>query len=64
MVSKNDITGDNIQTKGLSKSYEDNWDRIFAKKDMANNKNILNNYTDNQSHTIDISNTNTITQEK
>ena len=32
-MSKNDITGDKIQTKGiLSKEGEDNWDRIFGKK--------------------------------
>lgn len=33
MVSKNDITGDKIQTKGvLSKEGEANWDTIFKKK--------------------------------
>jgi hypothetical protein len=33
MVSRNDITNDKIQTKGvLSKEGEDNWDRIFGKR--------------------------------
>jgi hypothetical protein len=33
MVSRNDITNDKIQTKGvLSKEGEDNWDLIFGKK--------------------------------
>ena len=32
-MSRNEITGDKIQTKGiLSKEAEDNWDRIFSKK--------------------------------
>lgn len=30
MATKNDITGDSIQTKGFSKSYEDNYDDIFG----------------------------------
>lgn len=34
MTSRNDVTGDKIQTKGtLSKEGRDNWDRIFGKKD-------------------------------
>jgi hypothetical protein len=33
MVSKNDITGDKIQSKTLSKQGRDNWDNIFGKKD-------------------------------
>ena len=33
MVSRNDITNDKIQTKGvLSKEGEDNWERIFGKR--------------------------------
>lgn len=31
MATKNDITGDVIKTKGPSKAYADNWDRIFGK---------------------------------
>ena len=31
-MSKNDITGDSIRSKPLSKAAEDNWDRIFGKK--------------------------------
>ena len=35
MVARNDITGDTIQTKGVSNSYRDNYDTIFRKgKDM------------------------------
>jgi len=30
-MSKNDITGDSIRSKPLSKEAEDNWDRIFKK---------------------------------
>lgn len=30
-TSKNDITGDNIQSKAPSKAYQDNFDRIFRK---------------------------------
>jgi len=33
MVSKNDITGDKIQSKTLSKQGRDNFDNIFRKKD-------------------------------
>lgn len=33
MATKNDITGDSIKTRGPSKAYEDNYDRIFGKKD-------------------------------
>ena len=32
MVSRNDITGDAIQSKTLSKQGRDNWDNIFGKK--------------------------------
>jgi hypothetical protein len=31
MVSRNDITGDAIQSKTLSKQGRDNWDKIFGK---------------------------------
>jgi hypothetical protein len=31
MVTKNDITGDKIQSKTLSKEGRDNWDKIFGK---------------------------------
>lgn len=30
-MSKNDITGDSIRSKPLSKEGEENWDRIFGK---------------------------------
>ena len=32
MPSKNDITGDEIKSKGSSDLYRDGWDRIFGKK--------------------------------
>jgi hypothetical protein len=31
MVAKNDITGDAIQTKGVTNNYRDNYDNIFRK---------------------------------
>ena len=31
MASRNDVTGDKIQTKPTTKEYSDNWDRIFSK---------------------------------
>ena len=35
MVARNDITGDTIQTKGVSNAYRDHYDEIFRKgKDM------------------------------
>ena len=34
MVTKNEITGDSIQSKVTSKSYLDNYDAIFNKKDQ------------------------------
>ena len=37
MVARNDITGDAIQTKGVSNAYRDNYDLIFGKK---NNESI------------------------
>tara|TARA_B100000497_G_C7265438_1_gene187044 strand:- start:171 stop:362 length:192 start_codon:yes stop_codon:yes gene_type:complete len=38
MVSKNDITGDSIQSKHTSqKKYSDNWEKIFGKKENKNN---------------------------
>jgi lauroyl/myristoyl acyltransferase len=32
MVAKNDITGDNIQSRGNSKAYQDNLEKIFGDK--------------------------------
>jgi hypothetical protein len=32
MVARNDITGDSIQTKGVTDAYRDNYDKIFGKK--------------------------------
>lgn len=42
MAAKNDITGDSIQTRGVSESYRNNYDLIFGKK----KKNIDNTGTD------------------
>ena len=35
MVARNDITGDSIQTKGVSNAYRDNYDLIWGKKEMT-----------------------------
>jgi hypothetical protein len=35
MVARNDITGDTIQTKGVSDSYRSNYDNIFRKDKMT-----------------------------
>ena len=32
MAAKNDITGDSIQTRTVTDTYRDNYDRIFGKK--------------------------------
>ena len=32
MVARNDITGDPIQTKGVTDKYRNNYDLIFGKK--------------------------------
>lgn len=36
MASINNITGDKIQSKILSKEGRDNWDKIFVKKNKKN----------------------------
>lgn len=33
MAARNDITGDQIRSRGQSKNYADNWDAIFCKKE-------------------------------
>jgi len=35
MVSRNNITGDRLINKRLSKEGEDNWDRIFKKQGIT-----------------------------
>lgn len=35
MVARNEITGDKIQSKLSNKQYEDNFDKIFSKKDKV-----------------------------
>ena len=32
MATKNDVTGDAIQTKMTSDAYRQNWEKIFGKK--------------------------------
>ena len=32
-MAKNDITGDNLISRVLSKQGEENWDKIFGKKE-------------------------------
>lgn len=44
MAAKNDITGDEIKSKSSTKAYEDNWDRIFGKKEKTS-KERLDDYT-------------------
>jgi hypothetical protein len=34
MATRNDITGDSIQSKNNSKKFRDNYDAIFKKKDF------------------------------
>lgn len=34
MASKNDITGDSIQTRAASEAYANNYDNIFGKKNL------------------------------
>jgi len=36
MATTNDVTGDPIQSRNISKAYADNWDRIFKKKEANN----------------------------
>ena len=38
MASKNDITGDRLINKTLSKEGEANWDRIFSKKNKETSR--------------------------
>ena len=41
MSGRNDITGDRLINKTLSKEGEENWDRIFKKEDINLNKGSL-----------------------
>jgi hypothetical protein len=43
MSAKNDITGDSIASKILSKEGRDNWDNIFGPKKTANQWILHNN---------------------
>lgn len=37
MTTRNDITGDTLQTKATTDKYRDGWDRIFGKKELDDN---------------------------
>jgi|TARA_B110000908_G_scaffold142511_1_gene170744 hypothetical protein len=41
MATKNDITGDTIQTKIGGKDYADGWDRIFGNKNQKHKQQDL-----------------------
>ena len=46
-MSKNDITGDSIRSKPLSKEAEENWDKIFGKRikeQKLSNEDMLPSY--------------------
>ena len=52
MASKNDITGDVLQSRINSKAFEDNFDRIFRKRiteQKLNNDDMLPEYELNKS---------------
>lgn len=38
MATKNDVTGDTIQTKNTSDLYRQNWERIFGKDKKKKNE--------------------------
>ena len=40
MTGRNDIAGDRLINKTLSKEGEENWDKIFGKKEKFNRRNI------------------------
>ena len=40
MAAKNDITGDSIRTKGTTKKYLDNYDKIFGKNQKLKQKSM------------------------
>lgn len=44
MAAKNDITGDSIQTRGVSDAYRDNYDLIFGKKKKSRVEEIQDLY--------------------
>lgn len=46
MVAKNDITGDSIQTKGVTNKYRDNYDLIFRKNKDDNTGVTQNEFQD------------------
>jgi len=46
MVARNDITGDSIQTKGVTDKYRDNYDLIFRNKKEDNTGVTVNEYQD------------------
>lgn len=49
MSSKNDITGDPIQTRGATKAYSDGWDAIFGNKKKIDITEVDDNKNDDKS---------------
>lgn len=41
MATKNEVTGDEIRTKGNSTAYKDNWDSIFNKDALFKKKPVV-----------------------
>lgn len=50
MASKNDITGDSIKSKALSKQGRDNWDNIFGKKTDIKTRKITPDHATTKTH--------------
>jgi hypothetical protein len=46
MATKNDITGDSLQSRAPTKAYADGWDRIFGNKDPE----VWQHYCKNNGH--------------
>lgn len=42
MTTTNDITGDSIKSRVKTRTFEDNFDRIFGKKDKKANEHTAN----------------------
>lgn len=49
MATRNDVTGDEIRTRS-SKTYADNWERIFGKKDKENSNEKNEKSTEDKNH--------------
>lgn len=38
MATKNDITGDNIQSRVSNKKYQDNWEKVFGDQEYGDDQ--------------------------